>query len=286
MPQAPLPPLVDVTGAQALLAAGAVAVDCRHDLADPEAGRRACRSGHLPGARFADLDADLSDRTRRGEGRHPLPAAEAFAGTLARWGIDAGTPVLAYDAGNAAFAARLWWMLAAVGHAQVTVLDGGLGAWVAAGLPLDTDDPAPRAVAPRVLDYNPALVVDHAGAWAAARDPRRCLLDARAAARYRGDEEPIDPVAGHVPGAMNRPYGDNLGPDGRFQPAAVLREAFLHLLGPRSPADLVVMCGSGVTACHHLLALAHAGLPGARLYAASWSGWISDPTRPVARGPA
>jgi thiosulfate/3-mercaptopyruvate sulfurtransferase len=277
-------PLIDVTAARSAIAAGAVAIDCRHDLADPTAGERAWTSGHVPGARHAHLDRDLSDLSRRGEGRHPLPSAAAFAATLARWGIDAGTPVIAYDAGNAAFAARLWWMLRAVGHHRATVLDGGYAAWTAAGLPVATAVPDLAPAAPRALSWDAAQLVDHAGAWDAARNPETRLIDARASARYRGDEEPIDPIAGHVPGAVNRPFADNLGSDGRFKPPAQLRDEFLRLLDGRAPSALVAMCGSGVTACHHLLALAQAGLPGARLYAPSWSGWISDPARPVARG--
>jgi thiosulfate/3-mercaptopyruvate sulfurtransferase len=278
--------LIDVAAARTAIAAGAVAIDCRHDLADPAAGERAWSSGHLPGARHAHLDRDLSDLSRRGEGRHPLPAADAFAATLARWGIGESTQVIAYDAGNAAFAARLWWMLRAVGHRHVAVLDGGYAAWTAAGLPLATDVPGVAPAPVRALRFDPALSVDHAGAWDAARNPAARLVDARAAARYRGDEEPIDPVAGHVPGAINRPFADNLGSDGRFKPPAQLRDEFLRLLDGRPPSSLVAMCGSGVTACHHLLALAQAGLSGARLYAPSWSGWISDPARPVVRGDA
>lgn len=277
-------PLIDVAAVWSALSAGAVAIDCRHDLADPAAGERAWAAGHVPDARHAHLDRDLSDLTRRGEGRHPLPAADAFATTLARWGIAEATPVIAYDAGNAAFAARLWWMLRAVGHRHVAVLDGGFAAWTAAGLPVTTDVADVVPAAPRALRYAPEMRVDHAGARDAACDPAACLLDARAAARFRGDEEPIDPVAGHVPGAINRPFAENLGSDGRFKPPAQLRDEFLRLLDGRPASALVAMCGSGVTACHHLLALAHAGLPGARLYAPSWSGWISDPSRPVARG--
>ncbi len=280
----PASPLVDVATAQAALADGAVAIDCRHDLADPAAGERAWAAGHLPGARHAHLDRDLSDLSRPGEGRHPLPAANAFAATLARWGIGADTVVVAYDAGNAAFASRLWWMLRALGHQRVVVLDGGYAAWIAAGAPVSTDASVAVPVAPRALAWDPVCIVDHAGARDAACDPAACLVDARAAARYRGDEEPIDPVAGHVPGAVNRPFTDNLGPDGRFKPSVQLRDEFLRLLDGRAPSALVTMCGSGVTACHHLVALAHAGLPGARLYPPSWSGWISDPSRPVARG--
>jgi Rhodanese-related sulfurtransferase len=261
-------------------------VDCRKDLADPAKGRRDYLIGHIPGAVYAELDTDLSDLSlqSQGLGRHPLPSATAFAAVLSRWGWRPGLQVVAYDAGSGALAAaRLWWLLRLAGERAAAVLDGGYAAWQAAGLPVEAAVPqrAPTSVAVR---FDPAQVVlDHAALHAA---PAPLLLDARAAPRYRGDTEPLDPVAGHVPGARNRPFADNLAADGRFKPAAELKHEFLAVLGARAPTDVVHMCGSGVTACHNLLAMEHAGLAGSRLYAPSWSGWVSDRSRPVATGGA
>jgi len=266
----------------ALPAGKVLVVDCRHELADPGKGRHDYLAGHIPGAVFADLDTDLADLSRvaAGLGRHPLPSAATFSAALGRWGWRPGLQVVGYDAaGGALAAARLWWLLRLCGVREAAVLDGGLAAWQAAGLPLETAVPvrAPTRVA---LDYDPRQVILDSAALAAVP----LLLDARAAPRYRGEVEPIDRAAGHVPGARNRPYTENLGADGRFKPAAALREEFGRLLAGRAPAEVVHMCGSGVTACHNLLAMEHAGLVGSRLYAPSWSGWVSDPSRPVATG--
>lgn len=259
-------------------------VDCRKDLADPAKGRRDYEAGHIPAAVYAELDTDLSDLSlqSQGLGRHPLPSAAAFSAVLGRWGWRPGLQVVAYDADNGALAAaRLWWLLRFAGERAVAVLDGGFAAWQAAGLPVETAVPQ-RAATTAALRFDPTQVVlDHAALHAA---PAPLLLDARAAPRYRGDIEPLDPVAGHVPGALNRPFADNLAADGRFKPAAELRRDFLAVLGTRAPAGVVHMCGSGVTACHNLLAMEHAGLGGSRLYAPSWSGWVSDRARPVATG--
>jgi thiosulfate/3-mercaptopyruvate sulfurtransferase len=259
-------------------------VDCRKDLADPAKGRRDYEAGHIPGAVYAELDTDLSDLSlqSQGLGRHPLPSAAAFSALLGRWGWRPGLQLVAYDAANGALAAaRLWWLLRFAGERAVAVLDGGFAAWQAAGLPVETAVPQRAATTP-VVRFDPAQVVlDHVVLHAA---PAPLLLDARAAPRYRGDTEPLDPVAGHVPGALSRPFADNLAADGRFKPAAELRRDFLAVLGTRAPADVVHMCGSGVTACHNLLAMEHAGLAGSRLYAPSWSGWVSDRSRPVATG--
>jgi thiosulfate/3-mercaptopyruvate sulfurtransferase len=259
-------------------------VDCRKDLADPAKGRRDYEAGHIPGAVYAELDTDLSDLSlqSQGLGRHPLPSAAAFSAVLGRWGWRPGLQVVAYDAANGALAAaRLWWLLRFAGERAVAVLDGGFAAWQAAGLPVETAVPQ-RAATTAALRFDPTQVVlDHAALHAA---PAPLLLDARAGPRYRGDIEPLDPVAGHVPGALNRPFADNLAADGRFKPAAELRRDFLAVLGTRAPAGVVHMCGSGVTACHNLLAMEHAGLGGSRLYAPSWSGWVSDRARPVATG--
>ncbi|MBA2079056.1 sulfurtransferase [Rhodanobacter sp. PCA2] len=276
--------LISVAELAALPSDEVLIVDCRKDLADPAKGRREYLAGHLPGAVYAELDADLSDlsRQREGLGRHPLPSAAAFADVLGRWGWRPGLQVVAYDAANGALAAaRLWWLMRHAGERAVAVLDGGFAAWQAAGLPLETAEPR-RAATTVAVQFDPAMVVlDHGTLHAA---PAPLLLDARAAPRYRGDTEPLDPVAGHVPGALNRPFADNLAADGRFKSAAELRHEFLALLGPRVPSEVVNMCGSGVTACHNLLAMEHAGLAGSRLYAPSWSGWVSDRSRPAASG--
>ena len=279
--------LVDVaTLAAAIGRPGMVLLDCRADLLDPAAGARLHAEGHLPGAYHADLERDLSDMSQAGQGRHPWPRAEDFARTLAGWGIGPETQVVAFDAGNGMYAARAWCLLRLFGHARVAVLDGGLQAWREAGHALDTSMPA-MADASDALPgrFDPARLFDHEDVIAHLAHGG-VLVDARAPERFRGEFEPIDTRAGHVPGALNRPFADNLGADGRFKPADVLFAEFAELLGGRTPSDLVVMCGSGVTACHHLLAMAHAGLHGARLYKGSWSGWISDPARPIATGPA
>ena len=279
--------LVDVTAlAAAIGRPGLVLLDCRADLFDPAAGARLHAEGHLPGAFHADLERDLSDMSQAGQGRHPWPRAEDFARTLAGWGIGPDTQVVAYDAGNGMYAARAWCLLRLFGHARVAVLDGGLQAWREAGHALDTSMPA-MADASDALPgrFDPARLFDHEDVIAHLAHGG-VLVDARAPERFRGEFEPIDTRAGHVPGALNRPFADNLGADGRFKPADVLFAEFAELLGGRTPSDLAVMCGSGVTACHHLLAMAHAGLHGARLYKGSWSGWISDPARPIATGPA
>jgi len=276
--------LISAAELAALSPQAVLIVDCRKDLADPAKGYRDYLAGHIPGAVHAELDTDLSDLSRQsqGLGRHPLPGAPAFAATLGRWGWRPGLQVVAYDAGSGGMAAaRLWWLLRHAGRAAVAVLDGGFAAWQAAGLPVETVAP-PRTPSVVTVNFSSAdVLLDHATLHAA---PAPLLLDARAAPRYRGDSEPLDPVAGHVPGALNRPFADNLGADGHFKDAATLKAEFLALLGTRAPSDVVHMCGSGVTACHNLLAMEHAGLAGSRLYAPSWSGWCSDRTRPVATG--
>ncbi|MDQ6646243.1 MAG: sulfurtransferase [Pseudomonadota bacterium] len=279
-------PLIDANQLSALPSAEVLIVDCRFDLADPGKGEREYMDGHIPGAVFASLDQDLSDLTRQshGLGRHPLPLTTAFNGLLSRWGWTPGMQVVSYDAaGGALAAARLWWLLRLCG-VDAAVLDGGLSAWLAADLPLESGLPVERPPTHVELHYDPGqLVIDHAAVSDGAAGQ---LLDARAAPRYRGDVEPLDRVGGHVPGALNRPFADNLGSDGRFKPAAALRDGFRSVLGDIAPTQVVHMCGSGVTACHNLLAMEHAGLHGSRLYAPSWSGWVSDPTRPVATGDA
>ncbi|TPG04476.1 sulfurtransferase [Rhodanobacter glycinis] len=277
--------LIDATELAAWPPHEVLIVDCRFDLADPAKGGRDYLDGHIPGAVFASLDHDLSDLSRQAEGlgRHPLPLEPAFNALLSRWGWHAGMQVVSYDAGSGALAAaRLWWLLRLVGVHEVAVLDGGYAAWLAAGLPVESGAAAARTATRVSLRYDESQVLlDHAVLLGGASGR---LLDARATPRYRGDVEPLDRVGGHVPGALNRPFADNLGSDGRFKPAAQLRDEFTAVLGSTAPSQVVHMCGSGVTACHNLLAMEHAGLHGSRLYAPSWSGWVSDPTRAVAKG--
>lgn len=276
--------LIDAAGLAELQPRDVLIVDCRFDLADPAKGERDYLDSHIPGAVYANLDRDLSDLARQveGLGRHPLPLESVFGALLSRWSWHAGIQVVSYDtAGGALAAARLWWLLRLCGI-PAAVLDGGYAAWLAAGLPIESGEAAPRPAGNLSLQYDVSqLLVDHATVGDGTSGQ---LLDARAAPRYRGDVEPLDRVGGHVPGALNRPFVDNLGSDGCFKPAAQLREEFSLVLGDRVPTQVVHMCGSGVTACHNLLAMEHAGLHGSRLYAPSWSGWVSDPARPVAKG--
>ena len=277
--------LVDVAELAALPPHGVLIVDCRFDLADPAKGEREYMDGHIPGAVFASLDRDLSDLSRQAEGlgRHPLPLEEAFNALLSRWGWRAGMQVVSYDASSGALAAaRLWWLLRLAGVRETAVLDGGYAAWLAAGLPVESGQAAPRPATEVSLRYDANQVLtDHAAVRDGAAGQ---LLDARGAPRYRGEVEPLDRVGGHVPGALNRPFADNLGSDGRFKTPAQLREEFAAVLGRTAPSEVIHMCGSGVTACHNLLAMEYAGLPGSRLYAPSWSGGVSDAARPVAKG--
>ena len=262
-----------------------VVCDCRFSLADPAAGERAYRAGHVPGARYAHLERDLSGPVATGTGRHPLPDRAHLGECLGRWGISVRTQVVAYDDAGGPFAARLWWLLRWLGHERVAVLDGGWNDWVQHGGPISIVTPS---VHPALFETRAPLVQAVGAAEVAAGLARNaiCLVDARAAERFRGDVEPIDRVAGHVPGAVNRPYQDNLAPDGRFKSGAELRYALERRTAGFPPRQVVHMCGSGVTACHNLLAMEVAGLTGSRLYAGSWSEWIGDPARPVTRGGA
>jgi thiosulfate/3-mercaptopyruvate sulfurtransferase len=258
-------------------------VDCRFDLADPAAGEAAWRESHLPGAAYAHLDRDLSGPASASTGRHPLPRPEIFAATLGRLGVTPATQVVAYDAGPGYFAARLWWMLRWAGHDAAAVLDGGIAAWLAAGGALDRSV-RQRAGTSFALRLRPELALEAAEVQRELEAGRLALVDARSAERFAGRVEPIDPVAGHVPGALNHPCTGNVGADGRFLAPAELARRWEATLGGRRGAEVACMCGSGVTACHNLLALEVAGIAGARLYAGSWSEWIRDPARPVARG--
>ncbi len=281
-------PLIDAsTLAERLAARQPTRVfDVSFDLADTAAGERAHAEGHVPGAHHLHLDRDLADHAPaadgRPRGRHPLPTRAAFAATLGRFGVDATLPVVVYDRSGGMYAARAWWLLRWMGHDAVALLDGGWAAWQAAGGAVETDAPVPPMPAtylpgpPRMHTVDAGMLLRGLGRWR--------LIDARAPERFRGDVEPLDPVAGHIPGALNRPFKDNLGTDGRFRPAADLRADFAALLGEAPPDEVVHQCGSGVTACHNLLAMEVAGLSGAALYPGSWSEWCADPARPVARG--
>lgn len=257
-------------------------IDCRYDLADREWGPAAYRESHVPGAYYADLERDLSGSPAADSGRHPLPDWQAFADCLGRWGIYPDHQVVVYDQGGGAYASRLWWMLRAVGHRRVALLDGGWAAWQAAGGARTDRMPAGHlrsvALSPGSGWVTTEQVVDNLRSQAFA------LVDARSSERFAGLREPIDPVAGHIPGALNFPFERNLSADGTFLPVGRLRDAWSECLQQVQPAAVVHMCGSGVTACHNLLAMEAAGLTGSRLYVGSWSEWLRDPGRPVAVG--
>jgi thiosulfate/3-mercaptopyruvate sulfurtransferase len=263
-------------------------IDCRFDLMNPEGGRRAYLEGHIPGARYADLNKDLSAPITATSGRHPLPDPGDFARTLTRLEIGLATQVIAYDDSGGAFAARLWWMLRWVGHPAAAVLDGGIKAWVSEGGALQSGEetPLPAVQGDRLVSVQAdmAAVIEAADLEHRLSDPAFLLVDARAGERFAGTIEPIDAIAGHIVGAVNHPFSANLAADGRFLPAPLLRQAWEKRLAGRNPTQVAAMCGSGVTACHNLLSLEVAGLHGAKLYAGSWSEWIRDPRRPIARG--
>ena len=284
--------LISASQLQALLASQqpCMVFDCSSDLMQPQLGPAMYQELHIAGAVFAHLDTALSTKGdpavtgAQSGGRHPLPARETFAAWLASCGFGNGLQAVVYDRQGANYCGRLWWMLKWAGHAQVAVLDGGLQAWQAIGGAVESGPPAPRAPGQFVL--NPALVtlVDAAAVQRGLGQPGQTVLDARAAPRFRGEMEPIDPVAGHIPGALNRPFAQNLGSNGLFKSAAELRAEFTALLGQRSPAEVVHHCGSGVSAVPNILAMEIAGFGPTALYAGSWSDWCSDPSRPVAQG--
>lgn len=264
-----------------------IVFDCRHDLLDHARGARLYAEGHLPGAHFAPVETALSGAKTGRNGRHPLPEPAAFADFLRRHGVTASSRIVAYDDAGGLYAARLWWMARWIGLTDVALLDGGLPKWVAEGRPLSRDIPAARpAPEPLPLRVNAQAVLSASEVLGRLNDPAAALIDARAAERYRGDTETIDPVAGHIPGALNRFYKANLEADLTFRPADALRRDFETLLAGRAPAAIGHSCGSGITACANLFAMEYAGLRGSRLYAGSWSEWIADPARPIACGPA
>ena len=259
-----------------------IVIDCRFDLMKPDAGEQAYAAGHIPGALFAHMERDLSGPKTPTTGRHPLPSVTELAQTFGRWGIDAGKQVIAYDADAGAGAARLWWLLRWLGHDAVAALNGGFKAWQAMQLPIST-----TAATVKSATFQPAvreeLLVDAEFVARCARDPAWRILDARAPERFSGQVEPIDPVAGHIPGARNHPFALNLDANGQFLPTAELAARYRQSIDDAAPDHVVAMCGSGVTACHNLLAMETAGLRGAKLYAGSWSEWIRDAARPVMR---
>jgi thiosulfate/3-mercaptopyruvate sulfurtransferase len=278
----PSAPLIDAGKLREQLDTGqrVVLLDCSFDLADPLAGRRAWDRGHLPGSVHADLERDLSGAKTGANGRHPLPGRHAFAATAGTWGIGPDTPVVCFDGQGSPYAARAWWLLRWLGHPQVAVLDGGIAAWLAAGGALTAEVPVADRKPPYPAGPDGMPTVD-ADALLASLG-RVWLLDARTGERFRGEVEPLDKVAGHIPGARHRFFKDNLQPDGRFKPAASLRAEFEAAAVPAG--GVVHQCGSGVTACHNLLAMEHAGLGVTALYGGSWSEWCADPVRPLARG--
>jgi thiosulfate/3-mercaptopyruvate sulfurtransferase len=258
-------------------------LDASFELGDVAAGVAAYAAGHLPGSRYVHLDRDLCAEKTGRNGRHPLPDRAAFARTAGALGVTPASQVVALDRNGGMYAARLWWMLRWLGHAEVAVLDGGYKAWVAGGGEPSTEPVARVADAPAYPE-RPPLAGSIEVAVLSRRLGRAMVLDARSAERFRGEKEPIDPVAGRIPGAFNRFHGANLLPGGLFKPAAALRAELQALLGTRAPGEVIHSCGSGVTACHNLLAMEHAGLAGSLLYPGSWSEWSADPARPIARG--
>jgi thiosulfate/3-mercaptopyruvate sulfurtransferase len=262
-----------------------IIIDCGFDLSKPDWGFDNYKINHIPGALYAHLDNDLSGVKTSKTGRHPLPDQNVFLEKLNQWGINRNSQVVVYDTSGGAFAARLWWMLKNYGHLQTAVLVGGLQKWMRDGYPVSAGVEKPkRSVIPFIPAIDQTHVVTTSEIEQLSLNPAFLIIDARAPQRFRGETEPIDPVAGHIPGAVNRFHGDNLSLDGTLKPAELLRFEFDTLLQGRSPENVIVYCGSGVTSCHHLVAMEAAGLPGARLYAGSWSEWIRDPAHPIATG--
>ncbi|CAN0627432.1 putative 3-mercaptopyruvate sulfurtransferase [Burkholderia multivorans] len=287
MPHTHYTTLISAANLAELLAASADSVavfDCRFDLADTAAGEAAYAAGHLPGAQYLHLDRDLSGRKTGKNGRHPLPSRDALVSALVDRGLKHGQQAVVYDAQGGMYAARLWWLLRWLGHDSVAVLDGGMQAWEAAGEPLTTD--VSRIPVGNFRAQPPLEVtVDAQAVLANLTSRARVVIDARSPDRYRGENETLDRVGGHIPGALNRFFKDNLTAEGRFKSGHELRETFSALLNGTEPNRVILQCGSGVTACHNALAMEIAGLHGAALYPGSWSEWSADPARPVATGP-
>ncbi len=263
-----------------------VVLDCRFTLTNPESGRAAYLRGHIPGARYVHLEEDLSGPVTPTSGRHPLPDPRRLAEKLGACGVDGTKQVVAYDDSFGSIAGRLWWLLRWLGHDAVALLDGGLQRWQREGLPMTAEHPY---VPPAVLTPRPnnALWVDERQVMERLRRPAiGGLVDARSPERFHGEREPLDPVAGHIPGAVNHPYEDNLDFSGNFLPPEELRKIYRKVLNGTPPEENIQMCGSGVTACHNLLAMEIAGLSGSRLYPGSWSAWITDPSRPIVTLPS
>lgn len=279
--------LIDTAGLQELLTTnGCVVFDCRHDLMNAQRGRAAYGEGHLPGAHFAPVDTALAGEKTGRNGRHPLPDAIEFAAFLNRHGVSPATRVVAYDDGGCGYAPRLWWLARWIGLTNVAVLDGGFRKWRAEGREVTTDTPTATGHGWVVARPAGAMVRTAADVLDATRNRRCLVVDARSPERYRGEVEPVDRVAGHIPTAVNRCYVANFNPDQTLRPAAELRREFEGLVGTWQPDQVVHHCGSGITACVNLLAMEVAGLGGSTLYAGSWSEWCCDPCRPVARGVA
>lgn len=265
---------------------GWVIIDCRFTLSEPLLGAAAYQKSRIPGARYADLERDLSGPRRPGSGRNPLPDPGDFAATLARWGVTPASQVVVYDDSFGSIACRLWWLLRQAGQTKVALLDGGWPVWKRKKLPIEEGPPSDDPALPTPCPLHPAsaLLADTALVETIRQDPAWALIDARPEERYSGERETVDAIGGHIPGSRHWTFEDNLAFDGRFLSAEELRDNFITLLGGVAPTQVVHTCGSGVTACHNVLAMEHAGLSGSRLYAGSWSQWISDPARPVATG--
>jgi thiosulfate/3-mercaptopyruvate sulfurtransferase len=261
-----------------------IVFDCRHDLMDLAKGDHVYRDGHIPGARFANLEVDLSGEKTGKNGRHPLPSPAAFTAFLARNGVGNTSTIIAYDDAGGPYAARLWWLSRWIGLTNIMLLDGGITKWVAEGRALAREVPVAKPVALRG-HADPLMVLNADEVEAGLKTSAMTLIDARAAERFRGDVEPIDPVAGHIPGAKNRFFKDNLNADLTMRNPAEIRAAFQPLLNADA-ANTVHQCGSGVTACANIFAMEYAGLKGSKLYAGSWSEWIADPARPIVKGSA
>ena len=260
-----------------------VVFDCRFTLSDPESGHRTYLAGHIPGARYAHLNTDFSSEVTATSGRHPLPDPQLLALKLGQWGVDSDKQVVVYDDSLGSMASRMWWVLRWLGHQSVALLDGGVQRWIRDGHPVTAD---PTTIAPAEFTARPdsSMWVDANCIEEALRSDKCLIIDARAEERFSGEREILDKVAGHIPGSINLPFEDNLDMGGTYLTAEELKEAYLDLLNGVEPQRVVHMCGSGVTACHNVIAMEHAGLKGSRLYPGSWSEWITDPGRPVETG--